>query len=184
MFLLNGEQRGKVMNKKIWVSVVAFVLATGWTMPDLRAAQMPAEEKGAPVIDQSFASKELTAGGVWKVYLKASDPEGKMKYIFATVFQPGVGFYPVSITRIKGENRKEFSGYVYLNTAPAPSSSFFNLTLTLTVNIQGQGGRFSQPAVFPLYFQAKPTPEAPPDGVFKEQNLGPIMINLRTVSGG
>jgi hypothetical protein len=71
-----------------------------------------------------------------------------------------------------------------LNTAPAPSSSFFNLTLTLTVNIQGQGGRFSQPAVFPLYFQAKPTPEAPPDGVFKEQNLGPIMINLRTVSGG
>jgi hypothetical protein len=172
------------MTKKILVLFVALVLAMGWTTSDLRAAQMPAEGKGAPVIVQSFASKELRAGDVWKVYLKASDPEGKMKYIFATIFQPGVGVYPVSITWIKDENRKELSGYIYLNTAPAPPSAFFNLTLTLAVNIQGKGGVFSQPAVFPLSFSAKPVREAPPDRVFKEQNLGPIMITLRTLSSG
>jgi hypothetical protein len=172
------------MTKKILVLFVAFVLAMGGTMFDLRAAQMPAEGKGGPVIVQSFASKELRAGDVWKVYLKASDPEGKMKYIFATISQPGVGVYPVSITRIKDENRKELSGYIYLNTAPAPPSAFFNLTLTLAVNIQGKGGVFSQPTIFPLSFNLKAIQGAPPDGVFKEQNLGPIMIDLRTVSGG
>ena len=172
------------MTKKIVVLFVAFVLAIGWTMFDPRAAQSSADEKGVPVIFQSFASKELRAGDVWKVYLKASDPEGKMRYIFATITQPGVGVYPVSITRIKGENQKELSGYIYLNTAPAEPTNFFNLTLTLAVNIQGKGGVFSPPVFFPLSFSTQRSQEAPPDGVFREQNLGPIMIDLRTVSGG
>jgi len=172
------------MTKKILVLFVAFVLAIGWTMFHPRAAQSSVDQKGVPVIVQSFASKELRAGEVWKVYLKASDPDGKMKYIFATISQPGVGVYPVSITRIKSENEKEFSGYNYLNTAPALPTNFFNLTLTLTLNIEGKGGVFSQPVFFPLSFSAQPAREAPPDGVFKEQNLGPIMINLRTVAGG
>jgi hypothetical protein len=103
-----------------------------------------------------------------------------MKYIFASIFQPGVGSYPVSITRIKEENQKELSGYIYLNTAPARQTSFFNLTLILTINIKDEKG-FSESAVFPLSFQANPAQEAPPEGVFKEQDLGPIMVTLRSV---
>ena len=171
------------MNKRILALFVAFILAMGWTL-NAGADQMPAEGKGSPVILQSFASKEMRAGDVWKIYLKASDPEGKMKYIFASISQPGVGSYPVSITRIKEENQKELSGYIYLNTLPARTTNFFGLTLTLTVNIQGKGGKFSEPAVFPLSFQARPAQEAPPEGAFKEQDLGPIMINLQTVAGG
>jgi len=168
------------MKKKILALFVAFILAMGWTLY-AGADQTPSEGKGAAVIVQSFASKEMRAGDVWKVYLKASDPEGKMKYIFATINQPGVGVYSVSITRIKEENQKELSGYIYLNTAPARQTNFFNLTLTLTVNIKDERG-FSESAVFPLSFQAKPTQEAPPEGVFKEQDLGPIMVTLKTVA--
>jgi hypothetical protein len=178
------EQGGKPMTKKNVALFVAFVLAAAWTMFAPRAAQTAVDEKGVPMIVQSFASKELRAGDVWKIYLKASDPEGKMRYIFATISQPGVGVYPVSITRIKGENRKELSGYIYLNTAPITTTSFFNLTLTLAVNIEGKGGVFSQPVFFPVSFSPQPSQEAPPDGVFREQNLGPIMIDLRSVSGG
>ena len=169
------------MNKKIFALFVAFILAIGWTMVEPRAAQTPGEGKGIPVITQSFASGEVRAGDTWRVYLKASDPDGKMKYIFATISQPGVGTYPVGITRIKEENLKELSGYIYLNTAPARSPEFFNRSLTLTVNIRGEGGQFSQPAVFPLFFQAKPARELPPEGVFKEQSLGPIMVTLRAI---
>ena len=172
------------MTKKILFTFVAFILAMGWAMFVPGTAQSVSDEKGSPVIAQSFASKELRAGEVWKVYLKASDPKGKMKYIFATISQPGVGVYPVSITRIKGENQREFSGYIYLNTAPDPSTSFFNLTLTLSINIQSKGGVFSQPVFFPLSFSAQPVQEKPPEGVFQDQNLGPIMIDLRTASGG
>jgi hypothetical protein len=171
------------MIKKILVLFVAFVLVIGWTMFEPRTAQSSVDEKGVPMIVKSFASQELRAGDVWKVYLKASDPEGKMGYIFVTISQPGVGTYPVSILRIKGENQKELSGYIYLNTAPALPTEFFNLTLTLAVNIQGKGGVFSQPVFFPLSFRPQSVREAPPDGVFKEQNLGPIMITLRTTSG-
>jgi hypothetical protein len=181
---LKEEQGGSVMTKKRVALFVAFVLAMGWTMFNPRAAQSSVDQKGVPVVVQSFASKELRAGNVWKIYLKASDPDGKMKYIFATITQPGVGVYPVSITRIRSENQKEFSGYIYLNTAPALPTDFFNLTLTLAVNIQGSGGVFSQPVFFPLSFSPRSAQEAPPDGVFKEQNLGPIMINLRTVAEG
>jgi hypothetical protein len=51
------------------------------------------------------------------------------------------------------------------------------------VNVQSKTGVFSQPAVFPLSFQANPVRQMPPEGVFKEQNLGPIMVTLQTVAG-
>jgi hypothetical protein len=172
------------MGKKLVIWVAMFITAGGWAIFEPTIIPAATEEKGIPVIVQSFAPKEIMAGDVWKVYLKASDPDGKMKYMFATVSQPGVGSYPVSITRIKDENQKELSGYIYLNTGPARSTRFFNLTLTLTVNIKDDKGRFSQPAVFPLSFMAKPSPEAPPEGVFNEHDLGPIMVTLRTIGGG
>lgn len=168
------------MRMKIVALIIILTMALGGTFLGRLSAQAATEGKETPVIVQSFASKEVRPGYVWKVYLNASNPDGKMKYIFATITQPGVGIYPVSITRIKQKNRKELSGYIYLNTAPARLPEFFNRSLTLTVNIQGEGGQFSQPAVFPLFFQAKPTQEAPPEGVFKEQDLGPIMVTLRS----
>jgi hypothetical protein len=172
------------MDRKMETLIALVIMALGWVIFWPAVTQSAEEEKGIPAIVQSFAAKELTPGEVWRVYLKASDPNGKMKYIVANVSQPGVGDYPVSITKIKEANEKELCGYIYLNTAPARSTRFFNLTLTLTVNIKDDKGQFSKPAVFPLSFVAKPSPEAPPEGVFKEEDLGPIMVTLRTVEGG
>jgi len=169
----------KMENLMAWI-----IIALGWVILWPAVTQSAEEQKGIPVIVQSFAAKELIPGDVWKVYLKASDPNGKMKYIFSTISQPGVGSYPVSITKIKEENEKGLSGYIYLNTAPARLSRFFDLTLSLTVNIKDDKGQFSKPAVFPLSFVAKPSPDSPPEGIFKEENLGPIMVTLRTVEGG
>ena len=171
------------MNKKTLALLMVVALAAGGAMFEPKTAQPAVEGEKSPMILQSFASKGLRPGDVWKIYLKASDPEGKMRNIFATISQPGVGVYPISITRIKGENQKELSGYLYLNTAPAVPTEFFNLTLTLAVNIQGKGGVFSQPVVFPLTFSSQPVRETPPDGAFREQNLGSIMITLQTRRG-
>jgi hypothetical protein len=172
------------MDRKMGTLIALLIIALGWIIFWPAVTQSAAEQEGIPVIVQSFAAKELTPGEVWRVYLKATNPNGKMKYIVATVSQPGVGDYPASITKIKEENEKELSGYIYLNTAPIRTSHFFNLTLTLTVNIKDDKGHFSKPAVFPLSFMAKPSPEAPPEGAFKEEDLGPIMVTLRTDEGG
>ncbi len=133
------------MKKNVIAVLVLLFLATGW------AALFAAE---VPVISQSFASREIRPGDTWKVYLKASAPQGEMKNIFATVDQPGVGAYPVSMIRIKPENRKDLSGYIYLNTS-SPRATLEFVTLTLTVQIQDGAGNFSQPVVFPLSFNSR-----------------------------
>ncbi len=137
--------------------------------------------KATPVITQSFASSEIRVGENWKIYLNASDPNGEMIRIYATVEQPGQ-INPLSITKVSKENGKEFSGYLYLSTAP-PANILDGTSVTLTIQIQDRSGNFSQPAVFPLLIKSRATPEAPPQGVFKEQDLGPIMITLKSLIG-
>ena len=138
--------------------------------------------KAIPVIHQSFAAKQIWRGQTWKVYLNVSDPDGDLKDIVCTIDQAGAGIYPASITKISEENQKELSGYIYLNTQPFYDLAFENLTLT--VQIQDKAGHYSQPANFPLLFSATSQQEPPPSGVFKEADLGPIMIHLRSIQDG
>jgi hypothetical protein len=170
------------MDKKI-ISVVALLFLT---MGCAALAPLEVKEekygKAVPVITQSFASKQLRPGDTWKVYLKASDPDGDMKNIYATIEQPGMATYPISITRIKEGGGKDLSGYVYLNTVGVQGMNF--VTITLTVEIQDKAGHFSQPAVFPLSFHGGSKQQIPSPGTFQEKDLGPIMINLRTASDG
>lgn len=133
-----------------------------------------------PIISQSFASGELMPGGTWKIYLKASGGEANMKYLYSTVEQSGGSPYPLSLTRIKGDTRKALSGYFYLPTFSAGVPIDY-VILRLVVQIQDDKGRFSEPVVFPLTFKARAFVKQPPEGVFEEKELGPIMIRLRPV---
>jgi hypothetical protein len=168
------------MNKNLSVAaIVMFCLAVGFAAP----AGSEVMGKGTPVITQAFASKEIKPGEAWKVYLNVSDPNGEMKNIFAVVYQAGVGEYPMSIIKVKEESRKQLSGYIYLPT----STSWYPMdyvNLTLRVEIQDRSGNFSAPAVFALSLSSRFSQEAPPQGVFQEQELGPVMVRLKTVDGG
>jgi len=166
------------MPKKRWILFVIFLMAMGCTSLEPLEVREKAYGTGVPKITQSFASPRIRAGNTWKVYLNASDPDGDMKAIFSVIEQPGIGRYPVSITRIREENRKEISGYLYLNIVTPQEMNFINLTLT--VQVQDKAGHFSAPALFPLAIQSQYTQEPAPPGIFKEEDLGPIMIRLRT----
>jgi len=168
------------MKKKIVVSAfVIFFITMGFAF----IARAQVSGLVVPVITQAFASKEVRPGVAWKVYLNVSDPNGEMKNIYAIVDQAGVGQYPVTTIRIKEEDRKELSGYIYLpGTSQWGQLEFVNITLT--VQVQDQNGAFSAPAVFPLKFSSRASQEEPPQGVFKEQEIGPIMIRLKTIDGG
>jgi hypothetical protein len=140
--------------------------------------------KEAPVITETFASKQLRPGDAWKIYLKASDPGGDIHRIVAIVNQPGFGLYPVSYTKLPKENGKELSGYIYLNTDGPYGVGWQNfLALSVTVQIQDRAGHFSEPMTFPLSLQSRYSQEPPPPGKFQEENLGPIMVVLRDPAG-
>jgi hypothetical protein len=181
--VLREIRKGKEMNKKIFMVFVALFLAMGYVVLASAQSREETDKTGVPVITQSFASKEVRPGDTWKVYLNVSDPKGDLKRIFAVIFQPGVGEYPVSMIRVKGKNSKELSGYIYLYTS-APGFSGEFVKLTLTVQVEEKSGKVSEPAVFPLFMHSRATQEAPPNGVFKEEAIGPIMIHLRNVPGG
>ena len=173
------------MNNKILTTIfIVLCLTVGY--PTWAGAA--ATGNATPVITQAFASKELRAGDTWKVYIKSSEPNGDMRYIACTLYQPGWGDYPVSRTKIPKADSKELNGYVYLNTLIPGGYNFLNLhTINLTVQIQDKAGHYSKPMEFSLYFDPRATvQEGPPAGAFKEQALGPIMVNLHPfdVGGG
>lgn len=174
------------MKKRVVAGLILLFFLAGCANMEPMAAREETYGRGVPAINQAFASKQIRPGDSWKVYLNASDPDGNMTYIVSEVSQPGVGPYPISRTRVKEGDRKEFSGYVYLNTfsfAGSPSSLNY-VNLTLTVWIQDRAGHYSNPAVFLTSFNPRHTQEPPPPGAFKERDLGPIMVNLGTVTGG
>jgi hypothetical protein len=167
------------MNKKRMISTFLFVLFVA----GLALGSALAQDKAAkPVIVESFAAKQVSPYETWKIYVKGSHPEGGMRNIFAVVEQAGAGTYPVSITRLKKENEKDFSGYFYLNSAGASTSALSFVELNLTLWVQDRAGNFSEPATFPLSLNPRFAQAAPPEGKFREENLGPIMIRLRPVS--
>ncbi len=130
-----------------------------------------------PMIGDSFASKTMRPGDNWYVYLKANDPDGDMKNILCTLYQPGVGEYPVGITRIKDQDRRELDGYLYLSTRQ--SLNGLNLVnLTLRVQIEDKAGHYSAPVSFPVSLNNFYGQEAPPANRFRDQDLGPIMIQV------
>jgi hypothetical protein len=173
------------MRNLVVVGMVVLLLTAGC------ATMMSFEEKEktygkeAPVIGETFASKQLNPGDTWKIYLKASDPGGDMYRIMAVVNQPGFGPYPISITKIPIGNGKDLSGYIYLNTEGPNGVGWQNfLSLSVTVQIEDRAGHFSEPVTFPVSLQSRYTQEPPPPGQFKEQSLGPILVVLQDPASG
>jgi hypothetical protein len=168
------------MNKKIVLAIGGlFLFASCLAMEPIQKRE-EVYGKNPPVITRSFAAKELRIGDTWKVYLKAQDPDGDMDKIECSVSQQGMGSYPGSIIALKEENRKEFSGFIYLSTQGVSHDLNFS-EITLTVHVRDKAGHSSEPAVvFPAALNLRAIQEASPKGVFQEKELGPIAIRLLT----
>ena len=173
------------MKKKLFIFPLLLVFIMGCSMMMDMAAREKVYGKAAPVVTDSFASKEIMPGDTWKVYLKASDPDGDMDSVVSEIYQGGVGNYPISFTKIREGNRRELNGYVYLNTLSAGGSQWENFWyIDLTLSIKDKAGHYSKPVVYRLTFQGRSTQEPPPSGVFQEQDLGPILVNLHPINDG
>jgi hypothetical protein len=77
------------------------------------------------------------------------------------------------------------SGYVFLNTAgPYGVSWLYSYSLTIMVQIKDKAGHYSNPVFFHVSFDNRYTQQPPPPGVFRENNLGPVLVELRPIDGG
>ena len=168
------------MNRKFFAGLVALFLFTGCSACESLEVKELKYGKAPPVIEQSFASKAMKKGDTWRMYLRASDPDGDMKTIIA-YFERGAGggTTAVSHTRIEENDRQEMNGYLYWY--PGPDVDGFP-EMAMTIQIEDMAGHFSKPVSLPLRIQLSGSQELPPEGAFQEKELGPVMITLRPVS--
>jgi hypothetical protein len=174
-----------LVKKLIPLFILVFLSMSWISVQAQNAPQYAAGSASKPVITQGYAAAEMRAGDVWKVYINASDPNSDLKYVVATIDQPGRGGgYPPSYTRIKGGNVRGLSGYVYLNTVVNVQQGLNFTNITLTVQVKDKAGNFSNPVSFPLHFQMNARQEPPASGLFQEKDLGPGMIQIRPLGDG
>jgi len=160
---------------------VALFLVTGCSVFESLEVKELKYGKAPPVIEQSFASKAMKKGDTWRIYLKASDPDGDMKTIVAYLGGGAMGgTTAVSHTRIKENDRQEISGYLYWYPGP---DSYAVPEMVMTIQIQDMAGHFSNPVSLPLRMQLSGSQELPHEGAFQEKDLGPVMITLQPKGG-
>ena len=134
------------MNKKNW-GVVALALFTGCSACESLEERELKYGKAPPVIEQSFASKAMGKGDTWRIYLKASDPDGDMKTIVAYFEKGGIpGAASISHTSIKEDDRQEINGYLYWY--PGPDLDVVP-EMGMTVQIQDMAGHLATPFFYP-----------------------------------
>ena len=167
------------MSKKIFWVLAGYFLFTGCAV--FTTAQQREEKYGKeiPVIEQSFASPTVRSDDNWRIYLKAYDPDGDIKSVVAYFSGIGGAGQLFSIAMPKG-TEKELSGYVYW--FPGPDVEPYSEGL-MTIQVEDMVGHFSKPVSFPMRIEPAAKQQAPPQGVFEEKDLGPILISVRTTRG-
>jgi hypothetical protein len=161
------------------------LLALGLMMfpPACATITHPGKGGSPPVIGKIYASKNLRPGDTLKIYIQASDPDGDMQKVIVTLGRgdgPGPDFY-ISFTRLKKEDRKAISGYLYWYSGENANSLAHG---RMTLQIQDMAGNLSNPIILPISFRWRARQESPPPGEFEEKEIGPIMIDIRPPGDG
>jgi hypothetical protein len=141
--------------------------------------KIPQGKKGAPTMVGHYAAKAIRPGETWKIFLRAQHADGDMRDIVAVLWQAGVSTYPTDFTRLKGNDRKEFAGYLFLQTPN--DSTLISDEMELTILVRDSEGNRSQPIKLPLRFDPGARQEVPETWAEADKHrLGALMINIES----
>ena len=168
------------MLKKNVILFLLFALVAGCsTYKGVKTAQ---DGGTPPMILDSYASESVRPGATWRVFLKTHDADGDMQSIIAQVIQPGVGYYPVDFTYIKGADREGFAGYLILRTPI--DSNLLQEHIELELTLRDYEGNKSEPVKYTLRFDLKSGygPQEVPEKwqAAAKRKLGTIMVEIRS----
>lgn len=78
----------------------------------IRPNEGPVGQKHAPTLEAVYAQPEIGDGNNWRVYVRATDPDGDLDKIFIGFQQPGAWWAPQFMILPKSQ-RKELNGAVF-----------------------------------------------------------------------
>ena len=122
------------MKMRIYFALVVTLLVGSCSRLQVQDYDKVFDEKGQPpVLIDYYAAAVIRPGTTWKIYLEAKDKDGDMVYIATMLYQTGFGYYATDYTRLTGEERKKFAGYVALRTPPETSLTQDEFTMEVLV---------------------------------------------------
>ena len=168
-----------ITNTLLLYLTTAGILFYGCSEPLTREDLGARHGRQAPRIEKYGAVDRLKVGQTWRVFMAGEDPDGDMDAVIFEMYQPGRGWYPPHIKKLKKEAWKSFAGYFFLNT-PAFWPHMWGLQLSLKFKIRDKAGHTSQMITLPLRFVGKQVDQPVSEGFGNEdvRSLGPIMIKL------
>jgi hypothetical protein len=172
------------MFRKVFFAILLTALVGGCQKPPMFEQEHPGSKGHPPELLGYYAAKEIRPGEPWNVYIKAKDIDGDMKYIVATLAGEGEGSFPPSEIWLKGPNRTECDGYIFMNTPPLEMTELSIIgNLKINMFIRDWAGNKSKTVTLPLVFNESAQPEKVPANWQQAANneLGYINNVLLTV---
>jgi hypothetical protein len=170
------NQRSQRLNLALFVSLFIMVGCLG-PVAEEQDQSAAASSNNKPKWISAFSTEEVLSGGVWKIYLKGTDPDKDLKFIIVNADVPAGG-PKIYKFRIDPDQRDLVSGYLMGDTSTfalgfgiaSSSQIYFRLVL------EDQAGNVSEPVEFPVSISMSADPKSPPEGVFQERLLGRIQL--------
>jgi len=174
-------KRKKTMVKKNLLLILLAAFVAGCTT--CKGVRTALDGGTPPMILDSYASESVRPGATWRIFLETRDADGDIQSIIAQVIQPGVGYYPVDFTYIKGTDREGFAGYLILRTPT--DSNLLHEYIQVKLTLLDCEGNKSEPVKFTLRFDYKSDygPQEVPEKwkAAAERKIGTIMVEIRSV---
>jgi len=150
--------------------VIVFGLVLGLMV--LGSAMVTSAQEG-PKIEKIWAPAEFNYGSVLRIYVKASDPTGDMKWLVVTAGGAGItkpaGSAPIRLTK----GMKDLNGYVYWDSSRAAQKSG---SATVEIIVEDMKGNESAPMSVQVKMVTKGAKAEKPPAEFQNVEIGPIMI--------
>jgi len=135
---------------------------------------MVSSAQEAPVLEKVWAPAELNSGKLLKIYIKASDPQGDMRWLVVSGGRAG-GTHPTGAVpiRLKKSLGKDLNGYIYWDTSKAFIKEAILMAEILIEDWKGNESETKSVTVKIVSKGAK-AEKVPAD--FREVEIGPIMV--------
>ncbi len=138
------------MTRKRWMKYIvagaAFLLWAGSTSSGLGFLLPPREgpvgEKHRPVVEAITAQNEIRDGNLWKIYLRASDPDGDLDKIHVSFSQLGADFTPDLLPQ--KTMAREMNGYILVWASLNGGGSTGDIYAEVDIRVEDRAGNMSE----------------------------------------
>ncbi len=150
----------------------------------LEPREGPVGEKHRPVVKAIAAQNEIGNGYLWKIYVRASDPDGDLDKIQVMFSQLGSGIYSPDLV-VQKSKHKILNGAILVWARLSGGGASSDIHGEVDIRAEDRAGNMSEPKKmsFTVYITGKKDQYVPPPGFNATNNLGQAEFPLLTDEG-